>query len=99
VSPQHALATRRANRVLGCIKHSITSWSEDVIIPLYLALVQIHLEHHVQFWAPQFKKDAKKLECIQRRASKLVKGLEDMSVEEQLRTLGLSSLRAKEAEV
>ena len=49
----------------------------------------------MQFWVPQFKKDAKALECNQKSATKLVKGLDGMSCEEGLRTLGLSSLEKR----
>jgi len=94
-SRQRALVAKRASCILGCMKHSITSWSKEVILPQYSALVWPHLEYCVQFWAPQLKQDVEGLECIQRKSAELVKVLEGMSCEEQLRTLGLSSLEKR----
>ncbi|KAK4816397.1 hypothetical protein QYF61_016714 [Mycteria americana] len=82
-SQQCALAAKGC--ILGCIKHSITSMSV-----LYPELMWPHFEYCVQFWAPQFQQDVKVFECVQRRATNLVNGLEGMSCEERLRTLHLS---------
>ena len=49
-------------------------------------MVQPRLEYCLQFWAAKYKKDAKILKSIQKRESKLVKGLQDLSYEEKLRT-------------
>ena len=77
---------KKGNAIWGCINRSIASKSCEVLVPFYSALVRPHLEYCIQFLATHFKKDADKLERVQRRATRMIGGLETKPYGERQRT-------------
>ena len=66
-----------------------------MIIPLYKAIVRPHLEYCIQAWNPHLRKDVDMLEKIQRRTTKLIPELRDLTYEERLKECGLTTLETR----
>jgi len=46
-------------------------------------------------WSPQYRRDTDLLECPQKRATKMIQGMEHLPCEDRLRELGLFSLEKR----
>lgn len=97
MSQKSTLAVKKATSTLSCIKQSLISRSEEVILALCSALVR-------QTWSggsgsgfPQDKGDMDLLEQIHQKTIKVMKGLERLSNEEKLREC--SSVQPREEKI
>ena len=79
----------KANRMVGMIKIGFSYLDKDMFMNLYPVLVRPLLEYCVQVWSPNKQKHIDLLEGVQRRATKAVPGLRNMSYDERLRELVL----------
>ena len=62
MSHQCALATRKANSILGGISRGVDSRVREVIVPLFSDLVKPQLEYSIKIWGHQHRKDVDLLE-------------------------------------
>ena len=88
-------AAAKAMQVLGIIKRYFVMHDEEDFRLLFNGYVRPYLEYCVQVWNPYLKKDIECLEKVQRRATKLVKGLKNRPYSERLALLRTSSLEKR----
>ena len=69
------------------------------IIPVYKAIVKTHLGVCIQAWTQYRKKDIDTPELLQRRATKMIPELRDLSYEERLKECGLITLKTRRLRV
>lgn len=82
----------KAQRNLGIIHRSFEYMDKSMFITLYKSIVRPNLEYGCCVWSPHLKKNIKRIEDIQRRATKLIPGLSHLSYEQRLMDIGIPTL-------
>ena len=77
---------------MGIIRRTMEYLDMENFRLLFSALVRPHLEYGNAVWSPHLKKHIQAIENVQRRATKLVPGLSNLTYEQRLRKLGMPSL-------
>ena len=82
----------KANRILGCLRHTFKCLTSTMFLQLYKPMIRTHLEYASCIWFPKLKRDSDAIERIQRRATKLVPELRTLTYTERLTRLKLPTL-------
>ena len=79
--------------MIGLIKRNFTFIDIPIFLHLYRALIRPHLEYGQAIWSPQFVRQSKLIENVQRRATKLIPNLKNLPYSERLKILKLPTLK------
>ena len=82
----------KANSIMGVIRRTFEFLDIKTFRLLYTSLVRPHIEYANQVWNPYLKKHIDMLENVQRRATKSIPGLSNLSYEERLRKINIPTL-------
>ena len=82
----------KANKILGYIRHTFKYLNKDSFLLLYKSLVRPHLEFASCIWSPKHKYNIDLIERVQRRATKLIPQIKELSYSDRLKQLNLETL-------
>ena len=74
----------KASSVMGIIRRTYTYIDQNSFKLVYTSLVRPHVEYGAPIWNPVLKRDIEDLERVQRRATKQVPSLRNLSYEDRL---------------
>ena len=87
-----ATATAKANRVLGVIRRSFPHLEMGTLIDMYKSIVRPILEYGHSVWQHHLKGLRRDLDDVQRRATRTVADLRQLTYPQQLEALQLPGL-------
>ena len=83
---------KKANSMFGVIRRNFQYLDEKTFLPLYKSLVRTHLDYACSVWSPYKMKHIEQIESVQRRASKQLPGMAELTYPERLKKLKLPTL-------
>ena len=86
-----------ANKILGIIRRSFMYLNCDIFIPLYKSLIRSHFDYAMIIWSPNLGKFIDSIESVQRRATKMIPEIKNLSYPERLKYLNLPTLAYRRA--
>ena len=84
--------TARANKIMGVIRRTFDYLTEETFVLLFKSLVRPILEYGNCAWQPCSKLLCQEIENVQRRSTKLLASIKNLSYPERLAKLNLPSL-------
>lgn len=84
---------KKAYQMLGIINRNFSNLDRFSFLLLYKSMVRSHIEYANVVWSPYKDYLIKDLERVQKRATKMVKGLRNLSYKERLINLQLPTLK------
>jgi len=91
-----ATVASKANRMLGLISKSFEFLESEMVVKLYKSLVRPILEYCNPVWGPTFITDQRKIENVQRRATRLIPSIRENTYSERLSFLDLPSMNYRQ---
>ena len=89
---QTSAAIAKASQTLAVLRRSFANVNESTLPLLFNTMVRPLLEYCNTIWGPFGKGDQKRVERVQRRATRMVVNLKHLPYPERLRSLGMPSL-------
>ena len=83
----------KAKQLLGVVRSTFKYMDEDIFLRLYKSIIRPHLEYADIVWSPTTKQYQDKIEKFQRRATRIVPSLSNLSYKERLQKLNLPTLK------
>ena len=90
-------AVNKANKILAVTRKTFECIDDEIFCLVFKGLVRPHLEFAAPVWSPHLIKHKDMLENVQRRATKMVPGLSNLSYSERLIKLKLPTLAYRRA--